>query len=102
METVPITEFAVDNPEKRDWVGILIIAVMLVGAVMVCYYLVTQKITTCTKDPIKYAFENAAIGNDIYNESDFSTRKFNHIIFQVYENEDDLVPIYVKKIESNS
>ena len=38
-----------------DLLGIIIIAIMLVGACLITYYYTTERINKCTSDPIKFA-----------------------------------------------
>ena len=79
------------NNPGRDWIGIGIIAMMLVGAILVSYYLITKDIASCTKDPIKYAFRDSNISKDYASAE-----------LRIYQNDGDIVPIFVKKISSNS
>jgi hypothetical protein len=79
---------------QTDWVGLIILLLIVVGGVMTCYYLITHDIATCTKDPVKYAFRNS--------EFDFEKTPFAYAELRIYQEEYDQVPIFSKKLTSTS
>lgn len=66
------------NLSSSDIIGIIAIFLMLVGASALSYHFITEKINSCTSDPIKYA------ANKIFIES---VIPYNNIYFAVYNDQ---------------
>jgi len=65
-----------------DWVGLIAILIMLVGASIISYHYITREIHSCTSDPLKYAVEQIMW-------DDNST--YEYIILEIYLKKDDLI-----------
>lgn len=50
--------------QRSDWVALIALVIMLIGAVMVSYYMITYKVVECTADPVKFAAEKIFPGEN--------------------------------------
>jgi len=75
---------------KADLVGLVAIAIMLVGAVIVSYVLITEKIHPCTRDPLKYTVEKV-IGDDNIT--------YRYVELRIFLNKNDYIPIKTEVLD---
>jgi len=74
---------------ETDWLGLLILFVMLIGSVMVCYYLITDDIMTCTSDPVKYLMDKEGVPSN-----------YSEVRITAYLNYGDVTPMYDRIVDN--
>jgi len=67
---------------KNDWLGLIAIAIMLIGAGMIIYYYTTESINKCTRDPLRFTADKLA-----------GEKNYSYAIINVYTFKGDKVPI---------
>jgi hypothetical protein len=75
-----------------DWFGLIAIALMLLGAVLISYYIITKEIASCTKDPVKYFVDESVKDNKFYNN-------YSYVRVEVYYDKNDSIPIKIIEFE---
>jgi len=75
-----------------DWIGIFAIILLLLGASLISYYLITKEIAKCTGDPIKYAVDEAIKNNEFY-------KNYSYVRIEIYYEKNDSIPIDILEIE---
>lgn len=73
---------------NNDWLGILSIILLLISAVLISYYLISHTISKCVDDPLKYAIDEIADGEN-----------YSYAVLYIYRNKLDLVPISKREID---
>ena len=68
---------------KSDLIGIVAILLIVIGGGCVIYYYIVYEFGTCTKDPLKYAFDEE-IGDEI---------NYSYVDIRFYTNKWDIAPI---------
>jgi hypothetical protein len=75
---------------RYDWLGMIAIAMMLFSAVIICYYLISNTISTCVSDPLKYTVNQLAKDN------------YTYVVLKIYKNKNDMLPVVTKEIDLSS
>ena len=77
---------------NTDWLGIIAISLLLLGASMVSYHMITKEIAKCTRDPIKYAVDKAIKDNEFF-------KNYSYVRIEIYYEKNDSIPIDILEIE---
>lgn len=72
---------------ETDWIGLAILLIMLTGAVMVSYQLITRNINSCTKNPIEYYLRDYEV-----------TTNYSLVDLKVFLHYNDVIPILHKEL----
>ena len=73
---------------KSDFIGILAIALMLIGASLLTYYYTTSKINSCTTDPLKFTADKLSNGQN-----------YSYVSFYIYKYKSDYFPMVRREID---
>jgi len=77
---------------KTDWLGLIILACMLFGAVVICIYLITEKIHACTSNPLMYILKDNSKTDNI---------NYTYIRAYIFLNEYDDIPSRILELDLN-
>ena len=73
---------------NADWIGILAILLLCIGASIITFVIVTEDINKCTSNPILYSAEKEA--GDL---------NYSYAVLKIYRFKGDLIPLKVSDVE---
>lgn len=79
-----------------ETIQIIALALMFASSIYVCYWIITERINSCTSDPVRYAI-NKLIDND--SSLVFDLNNYSYISISIYQNRYDSSPLKEYKIE---
>ena len=75
--------------EQSHLIELISLALLLISAIMISYYFITERINKCTSDPLKFAVEKIIKENP----SCIHCSNYSFIVLEIYLNESDFIPI---------